>query len=394
MNPKLIVYLVSFAAFLGPFTQTIYTPILPEVQSHFHTSLFLVNLSISIFTVFLALMQIIYGPLTDLKGRKKVLLPGIVLYIIGSTGCAFAPSIGLFLLFRSIQAIGIAAGSVVATTVIGDLFEGKERGRAMGTFQMSVALGPVLGPIIGGFVGGKTGHIGVFLVLVATGVLIFLSNLCFLKETKPELLSNDRFQVRNMVGIVVHPIGSAVIMLGFVQYYTMYNFLVFLPDILTKSYGLTAEQKGMVFLPLTISLVIGSFLGGRLQERIEARKSLVLTSSLNVLAVLLFLFLANLSLVALALSLVLFGLFLGLSLPVQTTLLTIPFVKERATAIGAYNFFRYLGMAAGPMIGSFLYHLGGMRILFSFVALLFAGAVWFARRQLLHKPIAPSRSQP
>lgn len=384
MNPKLIVYLVSFAAFLGPFTQNIYTPILPEIQTHFQTSIFLVNMSISIFTLFLALMQIIYGPLTDQKGRRKVLLPGIVLYIIASVGCSFSQSIEFFLLFRSIQAIGIAAGSVVATTVIADLFQGKERGRAMGTFQTSVALGPVLGPVTGGFIGGKTGHFGVFLVLAATGLLILIANMLYLKETKPELVSGDHFRTQDMIKILAHPTGSAVIMLGFVQYYTMYNFLVFLPDILTRTYGLTAEQKGIVFLPLSILAVIGSYLGGRLQERMEARKILVLTSALNVAAVLLFLSVASISLFMLTLSIALFGLFLGLSLPVQTTLLTIPFARERATAVGAYNFFRYLGMAAGPMIGSFLYHAAGVTGSFGFVALIFAGAVFFARRQLLN----------
>ncbi len=384
LNPKLIVYLVSLAAFLGPFTQNIYTPILPEIQTHFHTSLFLVNMSISVFTLFLALMQIIYGPLADLKGRRKVLLPGIVLYVIASVGCSFSESIQSFLLFRSIQAIGIATGSVVATTVIADLFEEKDRGRAMGMFQMSVALGPVLGPVIGGFIGGKAGHFGVFLVLAATGLLILVLNMLYLKETKPELVSENQFQPRDIKKILAHPTGSAVILLGFVQYYTMYNFLVFLPDILTRTYGLTAEQKGVVFLPLSILTVIGSYLGGRWQERMEARKILVLTSAFNVAAVLLFLSVVNISFSMLTLATALFGLFLGLSLPVQTTLLTLPFSRERATSVGVYNFFRYLGMAAGPIAGSFLYQLLGVTGAFGFVALIFAGAVFFARKQLLN----------
>ncbi len=79
MKRQLVVYLVSLAAFLGPFTQTIYTPILPEVREAFATSSFLINLTISIFTFFLAMMQIVYGPLTDRKGRRTVLLGGIVL---------------------------------------------------------------------------------------------------------------------------------------------------------------------------------------------------------------------------------------------------------------------------------------------------------------------------
>ncbi|MGZ6550761.1 MAG: MFS transporter, partial [Tumebacillaceae bacterium] len=294
MNPRLIVFLVSFAAFLGPLTQTIYTPILPEIQSDFQTSQFLINFTISIFTIILAGLQIVYGPLTDSKGRRTVLLPGIALYVLASIGCAYSTSIGMLLLFRSLQAAGIAAGSVVATTVIGDLFEGKLRGRAMGTFQMLVALGPVVGPVIGGFVGAHFGYHGVFWVLTVAGMLMFIANWNFLPETKPELPA-QRFSLRNFTSILAEPAGTSVILLGFIQYYTFYNFLVFLPDILTKDYNFSAEKKGLLFLPMSLALVLGSFLGGRLQERVEPRKSLILTTSLNVAAIVLFILVAKLN---------------------------------------------------------------------------------------------------
>jgi multidrug resistance protein len=382
LNPRLIIFLVSFAAFLGPFTQTIYTPILPEIQSDFQTTQFLINLTISIFTIVLAGLQIVYGPLTDSKGRRKVLLPGIALYVLASIGCAYSQSIGMLLLCRAIQAAGIATGSVVATTVIGDLFEGKMRGRAMGTFQMLVALGPVVGPVVGGFVGANFGFHGVFWVLAATGLVMLLANWRYLPETKPELPA-QRFQLRNFASILAEPTGSAVILLGFVQYYTFYNFLVFLPDILTKVYNFSAEKKGLLFLPMSLALVLGSFLGGRLQEKVEPRKSLILTTSLNVIAIVFFILVAKLSIYILIVAIAVFGLCLGLSLPVQTTLLTSAFTRERATAIGVYNFFRYIGMAAGPIVGSVLYAIGGIPLLFGFAAVVFAAVVLFARQRLI-----------
>jgi predicted MFS family arabinose efflux permease len=377
-----MLYLVAFAAFLGPFTQTIYAPILHEIGTDFKTSQFLVNMSISIFTMVLAAMQMIYGPLTDAKGRRKVLLPGIALYVLASIGCYCSHSIGQLLFFRALQAAGIAAGSVVATSVIGDLFEGTARGRAMGTFQMLVALGPVLGPAIGGFIGGKFGYQGIFLVLSAAGLLMLAANFRFLVETKPDFQPEDRFSVRDFWTILSNPTGSAIILLGFIQYYSFYNFLVFLPEILTHNYGLTAERKGLVFLPLSLLIVIGSYLGGRLQERVEPRKSLIAASFLNMVSIVLFIFLSNVSLMELIVSISMFGIFFGLSLPVQTTLLTEQFVKGRATAIGFYNFSRYMGMAAGPLVGSFLYRWGRVSLLFGFSAAVFAGAVWYARRQL------------
>src|SRR5690606_22663804 len=184
MNRSLLVYLVSFAAFLGPFTQSIYTPMLPEIQQHFHTSSFTVNLTISIFTLGLALMQPVYGPLADLMGRRKVLLAGILIYAGASAGAAISPSVWWLIFFRALQAVGIAAGSVIATTVIGALCRGKRLGRAMGTCQMLVTFGPVAGPVIGGIVGGWTGFYGVFWVLTIAGLSIGIANALDRKSTR------------------------------------------------------------------------------------------------------------------------------------------------------------------------------------------------------------------
>ncbi|OQP04943.1 MFS transporter [Geobacillus sp. 44B] len=384
MNRTVIVYLVSLAAFLGPFTQNIYTPILPEVTTDFATSSFLVNLTISIFTFFLAMMQMVYGPLTDIKGRRNVLLAGILLYITASLGCFFSNSIYVLLAFRALQAIGIAAGSVVAATVIGDLFEGKERGKAMGTFQMMLSLGPVVGPIVGGFLGGRFNFHVVFLVLVFVGVLIWLGNFVFLKETKPENQTSKTFQIRDFVTILRHRAGSSIILLGFIQYYALYNFLVFLPGILTERYGLSAEEKGLVYLALSCMIVVGSFIGGRIQGYWKDRHIILATSYCTVLSIFLFLLVSYISIPLLILAIALFGLFLGTSLPVQMTLLTYVFQANRSTAIGVYNFFRYMGMAFGPMVGSLLFSLGRYRLVYGFADAVFLACSLLLTMRVVH----------
>lgn len=379
MNRSLLVYLVSFAAFLGPFTQSIYTPMLPEIQQHFHTSSFIVNLTISIFTLGLALMQPIYGPLADVWGRRKVLLTGMLIYTGASVGAALSSSIWWLIFFRALQAVGIAAGSVIATTVIGDLFRGKRLGRAMGTFQMLVTFGPVAGPVIGGIVGGWTGFYGVFWVLTVTGLAIGVANTFLLPETKPESETKN-FSPSDMLEVVTQRTGVAIVLLGFIQYYTLYNYLVFLPHLLSESFGLSSSQKGLSFLPLSLCIVLGSFLGGRLQEKWDRRKFLLVTSSSTVLATLLYVCCSSFSLPLILASTALFGLCLGLSLPVQTTLLATIFQGKRATAMGGYNFARYLGMAAGPLLGAPLFKLGG-HAEFLFAAAAFAGVVGFSWRQ-------------
>ncbi len=374
MSPRLLTFMVAFAAFLGPFTQTVYAPILPELGGALRTTPFLINLSISIFTLVLAFMQIIYGPLVDRSGRKRTLLAGLAIYVVASLGCFLADRIETLLAFRALQAVGIAAGAVVAVTVIGDRFEGAARGRAMGSFQMMVALGPVVGPVVGGFVGEHLDFHYVFLLLAIVGAAALLSNAIWLRETRP--VGEPRaFHPAQYLEVLGNRQGLAIMLLSFVQYYAFYNYLVFMPRVLDAVYGLSASEKGLVFLPLSVAVVIGSYVGGRLLGHWRPRPMLLVTALLNALSLLLFLAVAPLSLVALVVAVTAFGLFLGLSLPVQTSLLMDLYQHNRATAVGSYNFFRFMGMATGPVLGSWLFQDGNLGLLYGFAAAAFLLAV-------------------
>lgn len=378
MSPPLLTFMVAFAAFLGPFTQTVYAPILPELGGALHTTPFLINLSISIFTLVLAFMQIIYGPLVDRSGRKRTLLAGLAIYIVASLGCFLADCIETLLAFRALQAVGIAAGAVVAVTVIGDRFEGAARGRAMGSFQMMVALGPVVGPVVGGFVGEHLDFHYVFLLLALVGAAALLSNAIWLRETRPA--GEPRaFHPAQYLEVLGNRQGLAIMLLSFVQYYAFYNYLVFMPRVLDAVYGLSASEKGLVFLPLSVAVVIGSYVGGRLLGHWRPRPMLLVTALLNALSLLLFVAVAPLSLVALVVAVTAFGLFLGLSLPVQTSLLMDLYQHNRATAVGSYNFFRFMGMGTGPVLGSWLFQDGNLGLLYGFAAAAFLLAVGNAR---------------
>jgi len=374
MSPRLLTFMVAFAAFLGPFTQTVYAPILPELGGALRTTPFLINLSISIFTLVLAFMQIIYGPLVDRSGRKRTLLAGLAIYIVASLGCFLADRIETLLAFRALQAVGIAAGAVVAVTVIGDRFEGAARGRAMGSFQMMVALGPVVGPVVGGFVGEHLDFHYVFLLLALVGAAALLSNAIWLRETRPAGEPRD-FHPAQYLEVLGNRQGLAIMLLSFVQYYAFYNYLVFMPRVLDAVYGLSASEKGLVFLPLSVAVVIGSYVGGRLLGHWRPRPMLLVTALLNALSLLLFVAVAPLSLVALVVAVTAFGLFLGLSLPVQTSLLMDLYQRNRATAVGSYNFFRFMGMATGPVLGSWLFQDGNLGLLYGFAAAAFLLAV-------------------
>ncbi|OOL12465.1 MFS transporter [Bacillus tropicus] len=376
-----ILYVVCISALLGSFAQNIYTPILPMIQGSFHTSLYLVNVTVSLFTFILAIMQLVYGPFIDTKGRKSVLIPSLVISTIGSIGCAFSANIYLFLFFRAVQAIGIAAIPVVSATIIGDLFEEKERGEAMSLYQMLLALAPAIGPLIGGYLGSINGHLSVFLFLSILGILLLMINLSLLPETKPTVIKQPQAK-KNYWFILKNKTGFSITLIGFIQFCIYFCFLVFLPSILTNSFHLTVNEIGLMFVPMSLSIMLGSFCYKFLQKRLTTKQTLFITSFFNIICVVLFSFTYSINIPLLIIVTSLYGFSMGLSMPTHTTLLTEKFVQERATAIGMYNFIRYLGMGTGPLIGGFLLFNQNYFWIFFLGAIMFLLVILYAMKML------------
>ncbi|MED3036366.1 MFS transporter [Bacillus thuringiensis] len=376
-----ILYVVCMSALLGSFAQNIYTPILPMIQGSFHTSLYLVNLTVSLFTFVLAIMQLVYGPLIDTKGRKSVLIPSLIISTIGSIGCAFSGNIYLFLFFRAVQAIGIAAIPVVAATIIGDLFEGKDRGEAMSLYQMLLALAPAIGPLIGGYLGSINGHVSVFLFLSILGILLLMINISLLPETKPTVIKQPQVK-KNYKFILKNKTGFSITLIGFIQFCIYFCFLVFLPSILTNSFHLTVNEIGLMFVPMSLSIMLGSFCYKFLQKRLTTKQALFITSFFNIICVVLFSFTYSINIPFIIIVTSLYGFSMGLSMPTHTTLLTEEFVQERATAIGMYNFIRYLGMSTGPLVGGFLLFNQNYFWIFFLGAIMFLIIILYAMKML------------
>lgn len=387
MNKRTILWVLGLSAAMVSFGQSVYVPLLPDLQRDLHTSLALVNLTVTLFTFAMAAMQVVLGPVVDCSGRKKVLIPGMLVYVLATAGCMCSTSIDMLLVFRVLQGIGAAAVPLVAATMIGDVFEGKERAESMATYQMIVGLSPAVGPLIGGLIGSAAGYSGAFGFAAASAVLMMIAAMYLLPETKPANASGPRTRLglKSFGRIVQSKTGSAVLLCGFVLYEVFYTFIVFLPTMLEARYGLGAAAIGMCSLALMASSLVGSKRSGKLQAKVGSVKALFWSGALLAASLVVFMFAAPLSLLALLAALMLTGFVSGLAMPVMPTLLAAEFVRERATAMGVYNFVRYVGMAAAPMIGSILYPAGGTFLLIGVTAAGVGAAILAARRLLLPK---------
>src|SRR5512142_877247 len=92
----------------------------------------------------------IWGKLADLKGRKPVLLAGLALFLLGSSGCGVAGSMPTLIAWRAVQGLGAGAMQPVTFTIVGDLFDVHERGRMQGLFGAVWGVAGLVGPLVGG----------------------------------------------------------------------------------------------------------------------------------------------------------------------------------------------------------------------------------------------------
>ncbi|EAI3216268.1 Bcr/CflA family efflux MFS transporter [Campylobacter jejuni] len=188
---KLIVILALMSS-IAPLSTDMYLPALSHVEQSFQTNSFLTQLSIASFFIAFALGQLIYGPLSDIFGRKIPALVGIFFFIISSLFCVIIDDIYAFIALRFFEALGGCAGVVIARAIVNDLFEIKEAAGIFALMMVFSSLAPMLSPTFGGILLEYFSWHSIFATLFALGILLFLMILFGLKESAPHL-KNKKF---------------------------------------------------------------------------------------------------------------------------------------------------------------------------------------------------------
>lgn len=387
---------VSMAAFLGPFSQTVYAPSLAELGAYFQASTVMANLTVSIFTAVLAIGSFVHGPLADVHGRRVMVLSGLLVFCLGSLVCLLSTSYWMFFCGRIVQAFGISAGMVVAPAVVGDIYPPDERAKAMDAYQTVSFLGPVFGPVIGGLVAAFLSWQWVFALVAAAGAFVWVYNRAQLVETKPGGAPAAAITWRTFRDVLRDPSAFSIILIGFSQFFGYYVFLVFLPMLLNTLFAVPAAALGFFFVPLTAGILVGIQVGKRWQRgwtRVRILGAASWAIALCVLALWVLVVTGFLTVWLTVGFLLAYGVLLGCSVPVQSTILVNVFSRERATALGVYNFFRFMGAAAGPVAGGVMAQLLGLHAVFLALAAMLLLSAEVVRRHL-RDPFEPGTRAP
>jgi EmrB/QacA subfamily drug resistance transporter len=329
---------IMVALLLGALDQTIVATAMPKILQDLNG----LNLYTWVVTAYLLAstsMIPIYGKLSDLYGRKVVVLIGVVLFLAGSILSGQSHSMIELIIFRAIQGLGSAGIFSTAFTVIADLFTPAERGKYQGIFGAVFGIASVIGPWLGGFLTDNLSWRWVFYVNMPIGLIALLLIVLQMPPLKPTLERKVKidflgsamlllgivplllalslggqafpwgswqvigFFALGVVGILLfilverrasepiipfdlfrnrtYVIGNVASLL--INGVAFFGAIVFLPIYMVMVVGVSASAAGLTIMPLTLGLVVTSLISGQLVSRTGRYKVLLLAGTAVVL---------------------------------------------------------------------------------------------------------------
>ncbi|MEG7283110.1 multidrug effflux MFS transporter [Bacillus sp. 0909A] len=270
-----MVFILGTLASFGPLSLDMYLPALPQVAADLHTTASLAQLSLTFCLLGLALGQIIVGPLSDMKGRRKPLIISMVLYTLSSLLCAFSPSVAFLIIMRFIQGFTGAAGIVIARATARDMYSGKDLTAFFSLLMLVNGAAPILAPITGGFILQFTDWSTVFIVLAGIGCLIFVAVLTALPESLPPE-KRTKGGLRETLTTFRHLIVDRAFMgFAFSQAFIMTGMFAYIsgsPFVLQNIYGVSAQMFSMLFAINGAGIIAATQMTGRLAKNVDERK--------------------------------------------------------------------------------------------------------------------------
>lgn len=162
---------------------TLITPALPVIAGEFSASSTFVQLLLTVYLGMLAIGQLVFGPLSDLFGRRRILLAGAFVYALSTFSALFVESVLWLTIFRTVQGIGAAACISMARAIINDAYDKQDATKAMATVQMIQALMPILALITGGLMVDLFGWQSVLGCMSLLGTILIIAGYIFIPET-------------------------------------------------------------------------------------------------------------------------------------------------------------------------------------------------------------------
>ncbi|WP_327367083.1 multidrug effflux MFS transporter [Streptomyces sp. NBC_01217] len=346
---------------LPPLSMDMYLPALPAVTDSLHAPAATVQLTLTACLTGMALGQVVVGPMSDRWGRRRPLLLGMIVYVVATAICVFAPTTELLIGFRLLQGLAGAAGIVISRAVVRDMYDGVEMARFFSTLMLISGVAPVVAPLIGGQVLRFTDWRGIFAVLTVVGVLLTLIVWKWLHETLPP---QDRHTggigdaLRTMRGLLADRVFTGYMIAGSLAFAALFSYVSASPFVVQEIYGASPQTFSLLFGINSVGLIaVGQINGKVLVGRISLDKALGFGLAVIVLAAAALLLMTSgvfghVGLVPVAAGLFVLMSAMGLAMPntnAQALMRTKHAAGSASALLGTSSFL--IGAIASPLVG-------------------------------------------
>lgn len=335
-------------------------PSFPDISDYFGISDGLTQMTIAMNFLGFCLSSIVYGPLSDAFGRRKVMLVGNSIMLIGAIGCTLADSIELLLFARLIQGIGASTSAVVAFAIVADAYSADKSAKLIGTMNSLITVFMSIAPIAGGFINESIGWRGNYSTIAAISVISWIMLYFWLPETKSRFEVFDTKKIINDFKILMSDkafmyasLTPSLTFAGWMSFVACGSFLYI------ETYNLPimyyALHQGVVISAFSVC----SLYSGQINKFIEAHNCVIygtifmITGSISMLTVSLIFDIAP---YLTSLSMILYGLGAAISYPVVFARSLELFPNISGTASSVIMSIRSLLCAAFIAVSSYIYH--------------------------------------
>lgn len=269
LQPRHYLLFVVFIAIIGAFSSLVndmYLPTIPAMRREFHTTPSMTQMGLSLAMLGMGLGSIVWGSLSDHFGRKRILIISLAIFVVATGVSLLSSTIEFFISMRLLQGIGAGGAMVLSTTIPADVYGGRQLGKLMGIVGAINGLAPAAGPLLGGFMADSIGWRGIFVVLIAIGLIMSWWT-TRINETLPPsrrlaapkikayliaykmMLLNGRF----MIYVLIKALGIAM----------LYAYISSGPFILQDHYHFSALEFGLIFGTNALACTLGAAVAPR-----------------------------------------------------------------------------------------------------------------------------------
>jgi ACDE family multidrug resistance protein len=368
LDPNLhVVFAVTLTAIMGVSSLT---PAFPRIATELGVSAKQVGYLITYFTFPGVILAPIMGVLADRLGRKRILVPSLLLFAIAGTACSLVRDFDLLLGLRFFQGIGAAALGALNMTIVGDLYAGKERTTALGYNASVLSIGTAAYPLIG----GALATIGWYCPFLLPAVAFPVALLVIRRLKSPEPKNKQRLRTyfghvwdivrrRSIVGLFICGLLAFVVLYG--------AYLTYLPFLVASSFRGTPFEIGLILSATSVSTALTASQLGRFARRFPEKWLLAAGCLIYALGLAAVPFVRHLWLLFIP-SLV-YGIAAALAMPSITSLIAaFAPMSQRAAIMSLNGMILRLGQTLGPVIMAAVYGLWGLNGVYfvgSFLAL-------------------------